>query len=71
MRSPLSSVSAMTDGNDDYRAKAEHCRQMANQVLSPIDQEMWRQLADDWLTLASVQERYGSGRYRAPELQDR
>ena len=30
---------------DEYRAKAEHCRQMANQVLSPLDKETWLQLA--------------------------
>jgi predicted DNA-binding ArsR family transcriptional regulator len=59
----------MTDGKDDYRAEAEHCRQMANQVVSPLDQQMWLQLAEDWSTLASVRERYGAGKYRAPQLQ--
>ena len=42
---------------DEYRAKAEYCRQMADQVLSPLDKETRRQLAWDWSTLASVRER--------------
>ena len=50
----------MTDMTDECRAKAEYCRQMADQVLSPLDKEMWLQLAWDWSTLASVQERYGT-----------
>ena len=53
---------------DEYRAKAKYCRQMADQVLSPLDKEMWLQLAWDWSTLASVRERYGTGQYRAPQL---
>ena len=53
---------------DEYRAKAEYCRQMADQVLSPLDKEMLLQLAADWSALASVQERYGTGKYRAPEM---
>jgi hypothetical protein len=53
---------------DEYRAKAEHCRQMASQVLSPLDKEMWLQLAWDWSTLASVRERYGADKRRAPQL---
>jgi hypothetical protein len=52
---------------DEYRAKAEYCHQMADQVLSPLDKEMWLQLAWDWSTLASVRERYGTGQYRAPQ----
>ena len=42
------------------RAKAEHCRQMADQVVSPIDKEMWLQLAADWLSMASTHERFGN-----------
>ena len=53
---------------DEYRAKAEYCHQMADQVLSPLDKEMWLQLAWDWSTLASVRERYGTTQYRAPQL---
>ena len=53
---------------DEYRAKAKYCRQMADQVLSPLDKEMWLQLAWDWSTLASVRERYGTDQYRAPQL---
>ena len=58
----------MTDSTDEYRTKAEDCRLMADQVFSPIDKEMWLQLAADWSTLASVRERYRAGRYRAPQL---
>jgi hypothetical protein len=47
----------MTNKTDEYRAKAEHCRQMADQVVSPIDKEMWLQLAADWLSMASTYER--------------
>ena len=50
----------MTKKTDEYRAKAEHCRQMADQVVSPIDKEMWLQLAADWLSMASVHERFGN-----------
>ena len=53
---------------DEYRAKAEYCRQRADQVLSPLDKEMWLQLAWDWSTLASVRERYGPDQRRAPQL---
>ena len=60
----LSRGSAMTD---EYRAKAEYCRQMADRVLSPLDKETWLQLAWDWSTLASVRERYGTDQYRAPQ----
>jgi len=35
---------------DEYRAKAEHCRRMADQVVSPVEKEMWLQLAWDWST---------------------
>jgi hypothetical protein len=42
----------------EYRAEAEHCRQMANDVLSPIDKEMWLELSADWLSMASIYERH-------------
>ena len=53
---------------DEYRAKAEHCRRMADQVISPVEKEMWLQLAWDWSALASVRERYGTHQCRAPQL---
>ena len=56
----------MTDIRDEYRANAEHCREMADRVLSPLDKQMWLQLAWDWSTLASVRERYGTHQYRQP-----
>jgi hypothetical protein len=55
---PLSSGSEfMTNQTDEYRAKAQHCRQMADQVISPIDKEMWLRLAADWLQMAAFRER--------------
>jgi hypothetical protein len=53
---------------DEYRAKAEQCRRMADQVVSPLDKEMLLQLAADWSALASVQERYGTHQEQAPQL---
>ena len=58
----------MTDIRDEYRANAEHCREMADRVLSPLDKQMWLELAWDWSTLASVRERYGARQYQAPQL---
>ena len=58
----------MTDIRDGYRANAEHCREMADRVLSPLDKQMWLELAWDWSTLASVRERYGARQYQAPQL---
>jgi len=45
---------------DEYCAEAERCRQMADEVISPLDKEAWLQLAAEWLALASIHERYGS-----------
>jgi hypothetical protein len=45
---------------DEYRAEAERCRQMAAEVISPLDKEAWLQLAAEWLSLASIHERFGS-----------
>ena len=45
---------------DEYRAEAERCRRMAAEVISPLDKEAWLQLAAEWLSLASIYERYGS-----------
>ena len=52
---------------DEYRAKAEQCRRMADQVPSPLDKEMLLQLAADWSALASVQERHSTHQERAPQ----
>jgi hypothetical protein len=45
---------------EEYRAQAQRCRDMADQVLSPLDKEMWLGLAADWLSMASIHERFGS-----------
>lgn len=41
----------------EYREKAERCRKMTDKVISPMDKEMWLQLAADWSQLASLRER--------------
>jgi hypothetical protein len=55
----------MTDLTDEYHQK---CRQMADRVASPVDKEMWLQLAADWSVMASVRERFGNRKYWAPQL---
>ena len=50
----------MTNKTDEYRANAERCRQMADEVVSPLDKEMWFQLAADWMAMASRHERFGT-----------
>lgn len=45
---------------EEYRAKAEHCRHMADQVISPMDKDMWLQLAADWMFMAAQRERSGT-----------
>jgi len=42
---------------DDYRAKAEYCREMAAKVMSPLDMEEWLQQATNWRTLAALSNR--------------
>jgi hypothetical protein len=42
---------------DDYRAKAEYCREMAAKVMGPLDKEGWLQQAANWRTLASLADR--------------
>ncbi len=44
---------------EEYRAQALHCGLMADQVKSSIDKEMWLELAADWMTMASMHERFG------------
>jgi hypothetical protein len=48
----------MTNRSAEYRAQAEHCREMANGALSPMDKEMWLELSADWLSMASIYERH-------------
>ena len=50
----------MTTKQEEYRAQAQCCRQMADQVMSPLDKEAWLQLAADWLSMASIHERLGT-----------
>jgi len=48
----------MTGKPEEYRAQALHCRLMADQVKSPLDKELWLQLAADWMAMASMHERF-------------
>ena len=51
--------------SEEYRANAERCRHMADQVVSPTDKEMWLGLAADWMTMASMRERFGLGQTKS------
>ncbi len=55
----------MTAKSEQYRAQALHCRLMADQVKSAADKEMWLELAADWMTMASVHERYSPGQTKS------
>jgi hypothetical protein len=50
----------MSNRVDEYRAEAKRCRQMAAEVISPLEKEAWLQLAAEWLSMASIHERFGS-----------
>jgi hypothetical protein len=53
---------------DEYRAKAEHCREMAGKVISPLEKEGWLQQATNWLTLSALSDR--ECRMKAAETND-
>ena len=55
----------MTSKPEEYRAEARRCRQMADQVTSPLDKDAWLQLADEWLAMASIHERFGTGQTKS------
>jgi hypothetical protein len=55
----------MTTKPEEYRAQALHCRLMADQVKSPLDKELWLELAADWMAMAAIHERHGIGQPRA------
>jgi hypothetical protein len=59
----------MTSKPEEYRAQALHCRLMADQVKSPLDKELWLQLAADWMAMASIHERFHTGQTKS-EAQD-
>ena len=40
-----------------FRKEAEECRELAEKAMSPLDQEAWVRLAEDWLKLAQEAER--------------
>jgi hypothetical protein len=42
---------------DEYRPKAEYCREMAAKSVGPADKEEWLQQAANWRTLASLSDR--------------
>ena len=50
--------------SDEFRAKAEECRLMAEKVTTPIDQAAWLELATDWLGLIPEPAQTASDRFR-------
>ena len=42
---------------DEYRAKAQYCGEMAAKAIGPADKAEWLQLATNWRTLASLSDR--------------
>jgi hypothetical protein len=42
----------MTEEADRYRRQAEECRDEAAKAVSPIDQDRWLRLADEFTNLA-------------------
>jgi hypothetical protein len=47
----------MTNRTEEYRTQVERCRQMADQVISPLDKEALLQLAAEWLALRLIHQR--------------
>lgn len=37
---------------DEYRSKAEYCREMAEKAANPLDRDAWLMIAADWLAMA-------------------
>lgn len=55
----------MTTKPEEYRAQALHCRLMADQVMSPLDKNLWLELAADWMAMASMHERFATGQTKS------
>ncbi|WJR75570.1 hypothetical protein [Bradyrhizobium sp. NP1] len=58
MRFP--SVSGVVTTETDverFRREAKECQQLAERATSPIDQEAWLRLEDDWIKLAEEAEK--------------
>jgi hypothetical protein len=53
---------------DEYHAKAEHCREMAETAITPLEKEGWLQQATNWLTLSALSDR--ECREKATEMND-
>jgi hypothetical protein len=43
-------------GRDEYRKKAEECREGALETRAPEDKAAWLSMAEDWLRLATFDE---------------
>jgi hypothetical protein len=43
-----------------FRKQADECHEQANEARSPIDQEAWLRLAEDFIKLAEGLEQYGT-----------
>ena len=42
---------------DEFRKRAEECRQLAATVSNPLDRAFWLRLAEDWMNIAQESER--------------
>ena len=42
---------------DEFRKRAEECRQLAATVSNPVDKAFWLRLAQDWMNIALESER--------------
>jgi hypothetical protein len=56
-RTPVAQVSVALGSIASYRARAESCRQEAEQACSNVDKQAWLELARDWTKLADDIER--------------
>jgi hypothetical protein len=42
---------------DEFRKRAEECRQLAATVSNPLDRAFWLRLAQDWMNIALESEK--------------
>jgi hypothetical protein len=42
---------------DEFRKRAEECRQLAATVSNPLDRAFWLRLAQDWMNVALESEK--------------
>jgi len=57
----------MSQSDDDYRARAEECQQMASKAARPQDEATWLKLAAAWLMLVRDPRQTPAARFEAME----